>query len=146
MADTNFFSYMFSRAGSVAFDELSEAVDLSNPESIQAAFVSYLEDYPPPADIKGDLLEEKFYKSPEEGDGGDETYIRYDMAIPGMKEDVDPGEVSVYLENFLEKIGAENGAGNGCGVEVTSGGDERGGIDLDIYVFIKGKQISEKAK
>ena len=146
MAETNFYSYMFSQGNNVAFDELAEVVDLSSPESIQRAFVSYLDDSEPPSDIKENLLEEQFYLSPEEGRSGDETYIRYDMSIPGMQEDVDADELKVYLEEFLEKIGAENTSDNGFGVEVDKREDERGGVDLDIYVFIRGKQINKQGE
>ena len=55
MGETNFYSYMFAQSGTVAFDELAEVVDLSNPESIQRAFESYLSDYNPPSDIKDDV-------------------------------------------------------------------------------------------
>ena len=144
MAETNFYSYMFAQGNNVAFDELAEVVDLSSPESIQRAFVSYLNDYEPPAEIKEDLLEEKFYLSPEEGRSGEETYIRYDMAMPGIQDDIDSDELKAYLEDFLEKIGAENTSDNGFGVEVDKKEDERGGFDIDIYVFIRGKQIEAK--
>ena len=143
MEETNFYSYMFAQSGVVAFDELAEVVDLSNPESIQTAFVSYLDDYAPPLDIKEELLEEKFYRSPNEGKNGDEDLVRYDMEIPGIREKVDGDELKTYLEDFLEKIGAENTSGNGYGVEVDVREDERGGMDLDIYVYIKGRQIAE---
>ena len=104
MGETNFYSYMFAQSGTVAFDELAEVVDLSNPESIQRAFESYLSDYNPPSDIKDDLLEEKFYLSTGEGDKGDENHIRYDMAIPGMQEEIDKEELKAYFEDFLDKI------------------------------------------
>ena len=146
MTETNFYSYMFAQADNVAFDELAEVVDLSSPESIQRAFASYLEEFAPPAGIKDDLLEEKFYESPNEGKAGDETYIRYDMAIPGMKEDVDSDELKTYFEDFLEKIGAENNSENGYGAEIEKREDERGGIDIDIYLYIRGKQIAKKSK
>ena len=144
MGETNFYSYMFAQSGTVAFDELAEVVDLSNPESIQRAFESYLSDYNPPSDIKDDLLEEKFYLSTGEGAKGDENHIRYDMAIPGMQEEIDKEELKAYVEDFLDKIGAENNSANRYGVDVDTREDERGGIDLDIYVFIKGKQIERK--
>lgn len=144
MGETNFYSYMFAQSGTVAFDELAEVVDLSNPESIQRAFESYLSDYTPPSDMKDDLLEEKFYLSTGEGDKGDENHIRYDMAIPGMKEEIDKEELKAYFEDFLDKIGAENNSANRYGVDIDTREDERGGFDLDIYVFIKGKQIEGK--
>ena len=143
MGETNFYSYMYAQSGVVAFDELAEVVELSNPESIQRAFVSYLNDYALPLNIKEDLLEEKFYLSPDEGRMGDEKYIRYDMSIPGLEEDIDAQALHDYFEDFLEKIGAENSSSNGYGVEIDTKEDERGGIDLDIYVYIKGKQIEE---
>ena len=146
MGETNFYSYLFAQSGAVAFDELAEVVDLSSPENINRAFVSYLNDYAVPLDIKEDLLEEKFYRSSDEGRNGNEEYIRYDMAILGMKDDVDIEALKTYFEDFLEKIGAENDSGNGCGVEVDTRDDERGGIELDIYVYIKGKQIEAKGK
>lgn len=144
MGETNFYSYMFAQSGTVAFDELAEVVDLSDPESIQRAFESYLSDYNPPSDIKDDLTEEKFYRSTGEGKMGDESHIRYDMTIPGMQEEIDKEELKAYFEDFLDKIGAENNSANGYGVEIDTREDERGGIDLDIYVFIKGKQIAGK--
>lgn len=146
MGETNFYSFLYAQSGVVAFDELAEVVELWNPESIQRAFVSYLNDYKPPLDIKEDLLEEKFYRSPDEGKMGDETFIRYDMAIPGMQEEISAEELQTYFEDFLEKIGAENNSANGYGVEVDTRDNERGGTDLDIYIYIKGKQIVEPKK
>ena len=143
MEETNFYSYMYAQSGTVAFDELSEHVDLANPDSIQRAFVSYLNDYIPPLDIKNELIEETFYRSPNEGTNGDETYIRYDMSIPGIEEDIDKDVLQNYFEDFLEKIGAENNSEDGCGVEIDTIDNERGGVDLDIYIYLKGKQIKE---
>lgn len=146
MGETNFYSYLYAQSGVVAFDELAEVVELWNPDSIQRAFVSYLNDYEPPLDIKEDLLEEKFYRSPDEGSGGDETFIRYDMSIPGMNEDISAEEIQTYFEDFLERIGAENNSANGYGVEVDTRDNERGGTDLDIYIYLKGNQIAEPRK
>ena len=143
MGESNFYSYMFAQSGVVAFDELAEVVELSNPDSIQRAFVSYLEDYTPPIDIKDALLEEKFYLSPDEGKYGDENHIRYDMSIPGMDGDIDIEELKSYFEDFLDRIGAENNSESGYGVEVDTTDNERGGVDLNIYIYLRGKQIAE---
>lgn len=146
MGEPNFYSYLYSQSGVVAFDEVAEVVELWNPDSIQRAFVSYLTDYDLPVDIKEDLLEEKFYLSSGEGDSGEEDFIRYDMAIPGLQDDVSTDELQSYFEDFLENIGAKNDSENGYGVEVDARDNERGGIDLDIYIFLKGKQIVEPKK
>ncbi|MBO6031846.1 MAG: hypothetical protein J6Q22_10435 [Prevotella sp.] len=143
MQETNFYSYLYAQSGVVAFDELVEVVELWNPDSIQRAFSSYIEDYPPPFGIKDELMEEKFYRSPDEGRNGDETYIRYDMSIPGLEGEVNADELQSYLEDFLDKIGAENNSENGYGVEVDVANNERGGADVDIYLYLKGKQIVE---
>ena len=143
MGETNFYSYLYAQSGVVAFDELAEVVELWNPDSIQWAFSSYIEDYTPPYGIKEALLDEKFYKSPEEGTNGDETYIRYDMSIPGIEGEVNADEIQSYLEEFLDKIGAENNSDNGYGAEVDVTDNERGGTNIDIYVYLKGKQVAE---
>lgn len=141
MAESNFYSYLYSQAGTVAFDELSEVVELSNPESVQRAFESYLEDYSPPYDIKEALLEENFYMSPGEGPDGGDTYLRYDMAIPGVAEPIDAESLKSYFEDFVEKIGGVNNSENSSIVEVELLDNERGGIDIDIYIALSGKQI-----
>ena len=146
MEETNFYSYMFAQSGVVAFDELAEVVDLSNPDSIQMAFVSYLDDYAPPLDIKEELLEERFYRSPDEGSNGDETHIRYDMSIPGLEEEIDKDVIQNYFEEFLDKIGAENNSENGYGVDIDTTDNERGGVDLNIYIYLKGRQTKENGK
>ena len=143
MGESNFYSYLFAQSGVVAFDELAEVVELSNPDSIQRAFVSYLDDYAPPIDIKDALMEERFYLSPDEGKNGDEKQIRYDMSIPGMDGDIDIDELKSYFEDFLEKIGAENNSESGYGVEIDTTDNERGGVDLNIYIYLRGKQIVE---
>lgn len=145
MADTNFYSYMFGQAASnVAFDELAEVVELSNPESVQRAFEAYLEDYTPPYDIKEALLEEKFYMSPGEGPDGGDTYLRYDMAIPGVAEPIDAESIKAYFEDFVEKIGGENTSESSSVVEVELLDNERGGTDIDIFIALGGKQIRKK--
>ena len=146
MEETNFYAYMFSNSGVIAFDELAEVIELSNPDSIQMAFVSYLDDYPPPLDIKEELAEERFYRSPEEGDNGNETHIRYDMSIPGLEGEIDKESLQNYFEEFLDKIGAERNADNGYGVEIDTTDNERGGVDLNIYIYLKGKQTKDKGK
>lgn len=143
MAETNFYSYMFSQASSVAFDELSDVVDLSDPESVQRAFESYLKDYTPPYDLKEALLEEKFYLSPEEGPEGTDTYLRYDMAIPGVAEPVDVESLKAYLEDFVDKIGGINNTENMSEVDVELLDNERGGVDINIYIALGGKQIKK---
>ena len=144
MADSNFYSYLYSQAGTVAFDELAEVVELSNPESVQRAFESYLEDYSPPYDIKEALLEEKFYMSPGEGPDGGDTYLRYDMAIPGVEGPIDVESLKTYFEDFVEKIGGTNNSENSSMVEVELLDNERGGIDIDIYIALGGKQIRKQ--
>jgi hypothetical protein len=144
MADSNFYSYLYSQAGTVAFDELSEVVELSNPESVQRAFESYLEDYSPPYDIKEALLEEKFYMSPGEGPDGGDTYLRYDMAIPGVAEPIDAESLKTYFEDFIEKIGGVNNSESSSSVEVELLDNERGGVDIDIYIALGGKQIRKQ--
>lgn len=144
MAETNFYSYMYSQAGSVAFDELAEVVELSNPESVQRAFESYLDDYAPPLDIKEALLEEKFYMSEGEGPDGGDKYLRYDMSIPGVAEPVDREGLQTFLEDFVEKIGGVNNSESASHVDVELLDNERGGVDIDIYIALSGKQIREK--
>jgi hypothetical protein len=144
MAETNFYSYMYSQAGSVAFDELAEVVELSNPESVQRAFESYLDDYAPPLDIKEALLEEKFYMSEGEGPDGGDKYLRYDMSIPGVAEPIDKDGLQNYFEDFIEKIGAQNNSESAYTVEVELLDNERGGVDIDIFIALSGKQIREK--
>lgn len=144
MSEPNFYSYMYSQAGTVAFDELAEVVELSNPESVQRAFESYLEDYSPPYDIKEALLEEKFYMSPGEGPDGGDTYLRYDMAIPGVAEPIDAESLKTYFEDFVEKIGGVNNSESSSNVEVELLDNERGGVDIDIYIALGGKQIRKQ--
>ena len=141
---TNFYSYLYGQSGVVTFDELADVVELSDPTSIQRAFESYLDDYAPPMDIKEELKEEKFYRSPEEGKNGDETYIRYDVSIPGMEGEVDKDAIGLYFEDFLDKIGAEKKGDNNYEVEVEVTGNERGGVDVQIYVAVMGKQTEAK--
>lgn len=143
MAESNFYSYMYSRAATVAFDELAEVVKLYDPESVQRAFESYLEDYTPPFDIKDALLEEKFYMSPEEGPNGSDTFLRYDMAIPGVAEPVDVESIKAYLEDFVDKIGGINDTENMSEVDVELLDNERGGVDINIYIALGGKQIKK---
>ena len=144
MAESNFYSYLYSQAGTIAFDELVEVVELSNPESVQRAFESYLEDYSPPYDIKEALLEEKFYMSPGEGPDGGDTYLRYDMAIPGVAEPIDAESLKSYFEDFVEKIGGVNNSESSSNVEVELLDNERGGVDIDIYIALSGKQIRKQ--
>ena len=146
MAETNFYSYLYEQATSVAFDELAEVVELSNPESVQWAFEAYLDDYAPPLDIKEALLEEKFYMSPGEGPDGGDQYLRYDMSIPGVAEPIDRESLQTYFEDFLEKIGAVNNSESASNVDVELLDNERGGVDIDIYIALSGKQICEKSK
>lgn len=146
MAETNFYSYMYAQASAVAFDELAEVVELSNPESVQRAFESYLEDYSPPLDIKEALLEEKFYMSPGEGPDGGDKYLRYDMSIPGVVEQVDKEGLQSYFEDFVEKIGAVSNSESTSDVEVELLDNERGGVDIDIYIALSGEQIRKKNK
>lgn len=141
MGETNFYSYLYAQSSVVAFDELADVVDLSNPSSVQTAFEAYLRDNNPPLDIKEELVEEKFYASPDEGRNGDETHIRYDMTVPGMTEDISKEELKEYFEDFLERIGAENDSENGYGVEIDTVDNERSGVDLNIYIYIRGKQV-----
>lgn len=144
MAETNFYSYLYAQATSVAFDELAEVVELANPESVQRAFEAYLDDYAPPLDIKEALLEEKFYMSPGEGPDGGDKYLRYDMSIPGVAEPIDRESLQTYFEDFIEKIGAENNSESASNVEVDLLDNERGGVDIDIYIALSGKQIRQK--
>ena len=141
MGETNFYSYLYSQPTTVAFDEIAEVVELSNPQSVQRAFEAYLADNNPPLDIKEELLEEKFFSSPDEGRNGNETHIRYDMTIPGLTEEVNKDELQTYFEEFLERIGAENDSENGYGVEIDTVDNERSGVDLNIYMYIRGKQV-----
>ena len=144
MAETNFYSFLYSQASAVAFDELAEVVELSNPESVQRAFESYLEDYAPPLDIKEALLEEKFYMSEGEGPDGGDKYLRYDMSVPGIIEPVDAESLKTYFEDFVEKIGGRNNSESASIVEVDLTDNERGGVDVNIYIALSGKQIREK--
>ena len=146
MEETNFYAYMYAHAATFAFDELAEVVDLTEPQSIQRAFEAYLTDTKPPLDIKEALLDERFYISPEEGKYGDETFIRYDMLVPGIEEKIDIEEFKKYFEDFLDRIGAENSGDNGYEVDISTSDNERGGVDLDIYIAIKGKQIKKPIK
>lgn len=145
MAESNFYSYLYSQASTIAFDELAEVVELSNPESVQRAFAAYLEDYSPPYDIKEALLEEKFYLSPSEGADGGETYLRYDMAIPGVSEPIDVESLKTYFEEFIEKIGGLNSSESSSIVDVDLIDNERGGVDINIYLALSGKQIKSKS-
>ena len=139
MAETNFYSYMFAQAAeAVAFDELAEIADLSSPESIQRAFISYLSDYTPPVDIKDALLEEKFKKSNAEDSP---SAIVYEASIPGVEGMGRKEELQAYFEDFLDRIGAERNSESGYEVDVSLSNDERGGEDLDIYIALSGKQI-----
>lgn len=144
MGETNFYSYLYSQPATVAFDELAEVVELNNPQSVQRAFEAYLNDNNPPLDIKEELLEERFYASPDEGRSGDETHIRYDMTVPGMTEEISKEELQTYFEDFLERIGAEEDAENGYGVEIDTVDNERSGVDLNIYIYIRGKQTKSR--
>ena len=144
MIDTNFYSYMYSQASTVAFDELAEVVDLSKPETVQMAFELYLEDNIPPYDLKEALLEEKFYESDGEGTDGNDTYLRYDMEIPGVEDKVDTDVIKAYLEDFVERIGGKNDADSKSEVEVELLDNERGGVDIDIYIALSGKQVKRK--
>lgn len=146
MAETNFYSYMYAQASAVAFDELAEVVELNNPESVQRAFESYLSDYTPPLDIKEALMEEKFYSSSGEGDDGEQTYVRYDMSIPGIEENIDVDGLKAYFEDFLDKIDAKNDSHNIANVEVELLDDERGGKDVSIYIAIGGEQTQNNSK
>ena len=139
MAETNFYSYMFAQASeSVAFDELEEVVDLSSPENIQMAFLSYVSDYSPPIDIKEELVEETFKKVDNEDEP---PSIRYEISIPGIEGEIDSDEFRAYLEVFLDRIGAENNSESGYKVDVSISNDERGGQDIEIYMELTGKQI-----
>ena len=144
MGDMNYYSYLYGQSESVAFDEMAEAVDLTSPTSIQKAFEAYLTDNNPPMDIREALLEEKFYSSDGEGRNGDEVLIRYDMSVPGMEEGSDIASLKQYFEDFLDRIGAENDAGNSTTVEIDETSNERGGMDLNIYIAIGGEQIKNK--
>ena len=142
----NFYSYMYGGNKRVpTFDDIAELVDLANIDSINKAFVSYLEERQPPAQIKGNLLEDGFYESTGEGEEGNAILFRYEMEIPGMEEDTDSGAIKGYFEEFLERIGAENGSdGNIAISEVELRDNERGGLDCDIYVEIGGPQIKRQ--
>lgn len=144
MGEGNFYSYMYAQADLVAFDEFSEVVELSNPESVQRAFKLYLEDYAPPLDIKEALLDEKFYLSKDEGEDGGDTYLRYDMSIPGVTEKVDKESLQNYFEDFVDKIGGQHNSESNSVVEVDLVDNERGGVDIDIYIALSGKQIKER--
>ena len=144
MQDLDFYSYMYGSAVPVC-DELAGEVDFSNEESINKAFVSYLNDNPPPYNMKDCLLEEKFYFSDGEGKNGDETILRYDMDIPGMDEDADGEEIKKWFEEFLDRAGAQDGSKeNSTAVEIEMKDNERGGQDCYIYVAVKGEQIKKK--
>ena len=144
MGDTNYYSYLYGQSEVVAFDELAEAVDLTSPSSIQKAFEAYLTDNNPPMDIREALLEEKFYSSDGEGRNGDEVLIRYDMSVPGMEEGADTALLKQYFDDFLERIGAENDASNSAIVEIDEISNERGGMDINIYIAIGGEQIKQR--
>ena len=146
MAETNFYSYMFAQAATFAFDELAEIVDLTDPQSIQRAFNAYLMDYKPPLDIQESLLDEQFRISPEDGSAREEHSIRYDILVPGIEENVDEDIIKEYFEEFLEKIGARNTPENKYEVDVSTSDNERGGVNLSIYIAIKGEQIQKLKK
>ena len=139
MAETNFYSYMFAQAAeAVAFDDLSEVVDLSSPESIQRAFAAYLSDNKPPLDISDSLLEERFRKAETEDAP---KSIVYELSIPGIDAEIEKDVLQAYLEDFLDKIGAERNSESWYLVDVSVTPDERGGEDLEIYISLTGKQI-----
>ena len=141
MAEENFYSYLYGHAATVAFDELAEIVDLSSVDSINRAFAAYVKENTPPFELQEAMLEEKFYASPNEGRNGDEVFIRYDLDVPGLEEDCNAEDLKTYLEDFLDRIGAETGGENNAVVEVDTNPDDRGGVDMDVYVSISGKQI-----
>ena len=144
MAETNFYSYMFAQATeTVAFDELSEVVDLSSPESINTAFISYISDYTPPIEIKEELLNERFRKSNNEELP---FSIEYEVSIPGIEGKIDQEAIRTYFEDFLDRIGSEKNSESGYEVDVSISSDERGGLDLNIYISLNGKQIRKGNK
>ena len=117
---------------------LAEVADLTSPESIQRAFISYLSDYSLSIDIKNELLEEKFRKNES---AENSSAIVYEVSIPGVEGKVRAEELQTYFEDFLERIGAERNSESGYAVEVSLSNDERGGEDLEIYLALTGKQI-----
>lgn len=142
MEETNFYAYMYAQAATFAFDELAEVVDLTDPQSIQRAFISYLSDFPPPIDgIRDELIEEHFRDNRTDIDKAKAKTIEYEISIPGLDEKIDTEELKAYFEEFLEKIGAELNSESGYTVKVSVSDDERGGTDLNIFLQLKGKQV-----
>ena len=135
MEETNFYSYMNAAAKAIAFDEIAEAVDLNSEESIQKAFESYIEDNPPPYDIKEALLDERFYLSSSEN--GTES-IQFSGTIPGVTASIDRENLQTYFEDFLEKIGAESNKTTIVEVDVSD--DERGGALVEVYIALVGQK------
>jgi len=143
MEDSNFYAYLYGGGTAVpTFDEAADAVKLSDEESVNRAFVAYLEENSPGAEIKDSLLEEKFYLSGDDGEKGDKTLLRYDMEIPGVEGDFSTTDLQRFFEDFLDSIGAKDGdGGNKYVVEVDARDNERGGTDIEIYVAVEGKQV-----
>lgn len=145
MKESNFYAYMYSSAMQrVTLDEGAENIDLTDAQSIQKGFVSYLNENPPPYNLKEAIEEEKFYRSEGEGKNGDKVYIRYDMSIPGVAEEVEEQILKEYFEEFLEAIGIEENKENKRVVEVDTHDNERGGIDIEIYIALSGPQVENK--
>ena len=134
MASTNFYSYLYSinADAAVALDEVADKINVTDPKEVQAAFEIYLKEEPLPIDIREELMEEKFYESPNEGKNGDETYIRYEMVIPGYKGNLEVEELKEYFERFFETIKNENETTLNYEVDVYTTDDERGYIDINI--------------
>ena len=139
MGETNFYSYMHAAARVVAFDELAEAVDLSSPDSVQRAFEAYIEDSPPPYDIKDALLDERFYLSEKENG---EQAILFNGTIPGVTSGIDRDNLQRYFEEFLDKIGVDNGGPTIVEVDISD--DERGGALVDVYIALVGRKQQTK--
>lgn len=146
MAEGNFYSYLYGRVATVAFDELADVVDLTSIESVNRAFEAYLKETPPPFELKDAFLEEKFFAARDKEQGSDVVAMRYELAVPGVEDDFSLEELKAYLEEFFDRIGAETSAENGAIVEVETSPDDRGGIDVDVYMEINGKQIMPKEK
>lgn len=145
MEESNFYAYLFGEGNAVpTFDEAADSVKLSDEGSVNRAFAAYLEENSPGSEIKESLLEEKFYLSGDDGEKGDKTLLRYDMEIPGVEGDFSTSDLKRFFEDFLDSIGAKDGeGGNKYVVEVEARDNERGGIDIEIYVAVEGKQIEE---
>ena len=141
MSGENFFSYLYGTATAIAFDDVADTVDLSNADSINKAFELYVNENSPPYDLKEAMLDVKFYDSTDDGRNGAERFIRYDLNVPGLDDDFNSDDVKSYLEDFLERIGAENSADSSLVVDVETRPDDRGGVDVDVYVSIGGAQI-----